>query len=98
MLDEAGHASVIAAFNRGWRRLLKEELVTASNIETIAAALLEAIMSAAMKGQRSEFVLTAIGLTSVHDKGTQGAAKAGIGAGYFALGAGVAPNRDLQKL
>ena len=82
MLDEADHAAVIAAFNRGWRRLLKEELVTASNIETIAPALLEAIMSAAMKGQRGEFVLTAIGLTSVH-KRTQRAAKAGISEGYL---------------
>jgi hypothetical protein len=31
-----------------------------------------------MKGQRGEFVLTAIGLTSVQDKRTQRVAKAGI--------------------
>ena len=64
VLDETMHSAVTTAFNRGWRQLLKEERVTAKNIDTIAGAL-SGIFRAAQNGQRSEIVLLAEGLEHV---------------------------------
>jgi hypothetical protein len=65
VLDETLHRAVTAAFNRGWRQLLKEERVTAKNIDTIAGALLAGIFRAAQNGQLNEIVLLAEGMEHV---------------------------------
>jgi hypothetical protein len=63
-------AFIVAAFERGWRTLLREERVTAQNIDKIAGALLIGILEAVDAGEQNEIVLMARGVHRArrHDK------------------------------
>ena len=58
MLDKT---IIVTAFSRGWRALLREERVTANNIEKIATDLLIGVLDAAETGEKNEIVLVARG-------------------------------------
>ena len=55
------NAIILMAFSRGWRALLREQRVTARNIETLASDLLMGILEAAEAGEKNEIVLVARG-------------------------------------
>ena len=56
------NAIILMAFSRGWRALLREQRVTARNIETLASDLLMGILEAADEGEKNEIVLVARGI------------------------------------
>jgi hypothetical protein len=47
-------AIILTAFSRGWRALLREQRVTARNIETLASDLLMGILEAADAGEKTK--------------------------------------------
>jgi hypothetical protein len=69
---------IVAAFQRGWRTLLREERVTCHNIEKIAASLLCGIFDAAQGGEQDEIALMTRSLENA--RGQDGAPTAGAAA------------------
>lgn len=55
-----------SAFQRGWRTLLREERVTAKNIEDIAGKLLRGILAAVVEGEKNELSVVAQALAFVN--------------------------------
>jgi hypothetical protein len=67
MLTDQQINVVEGAFQRGWRTLLREERVTARNIETISASLLKGILLAVQAGEQNEIVIMAAGLQAAYE-------------------------------
>ena len=68
MFTPAETSLICAAFQRGWRILLREERITSENSEAITAAFLKGILEAVERGERNELVLMAAGLQETHEE------------------------------
>ena len=71
MTSTEEHLAIHRAFGRAWRTLLREERVTAANIDIISLSLLQGILDAVATGERNELVLMAAGLRCTRDHATE---------------------------
>ena len=67
MLSDQDRTIIHGAFQRGWRLLLRQERVTADNIEAISASLLEGILVCVQSGEQNEIIVMAAGLQNTRD-------------------------------